>query len=75
MTAHDKLTSQRMNDIIKTLTVFSVIVLPLTAIGGFFGMNVPFPYQDEWYSTVIILALMIVLSLGMLQYFRMKHWL
>ncbi|HLT20878.1 MAG TPA: magnesium transporter CorA family protein [Thermomicrobiales bacterium] len=72
---HDKLTSQRMNDIIKTLTVFSVIVLPLTAIGGFFGMNVPFPYQDEWYSTVIILALMIVLSLGMLQYFRMKHWL
>ncbi len=72
---HDKLISQRMNEIIKTLTIFSVIMLPLTAIGGFFGMNVPFPHQDRWYATVLILLMMLTLSLGMIHYFRRKKWL
>lgn len=73
--AHDKLISYRMNDVIKTLTIISVIMLPLAAIGGFFGMNVPFPHQDQWYATVVILLMMLSLSLGMIYYFRRKQWL
>jgi len=72
---HDKLVSQRMNDVIKTLTIFSVIMLPLTVVAGFFGMNVPLPRQNEWAATVAILVGMLIMSLGMLEYFRRKQWL
>jgi magnesium transporter len=72
---HDKLVSQRMNDIIKTLTIITVIMLPLTLITGFFGMNVPLPASARWLTTALILALMLGLSLGMFEYFRRKQWL
>ncbi len=49
---HDKLVSQRMNDVIKTLTIFSVIMLPLTLVTGFFGMNVPLPAAARWITTL-----------------------
>ena len=35
--------SHRQNDVLRVLTIFSVIVLPLTLISGIFGMNVDFP--------------------------------
>jgi magnesium transporter len=73
--AHDKLVSQRMNDIIKTLTIFTVIMLPLTVITGVFGMNVPLPAAGRWITTGLILFLLLALSLGMFEYFRRKQWL
>lgn len=72
---HDKLVSQRMNDIIKTLTIFSVIMLPLTLVTGFFGMNVPLPESTRWITTLAILLGMAAVSLGMIEYFRRKQWL
>jgi magnesium transporter len=72
---HDKLVSQRMNDVIKTLTIFSVIMLPLTLITGFFGMNVELPGGNQWYVTAAIFCGMILLSMGMIEYFRRKQWL
>ncbi len=72
---HDKLVSQRMNDVIKTLTIFSVVMLPLTLVTGFFGMNVPLPEAARWYTTVLIIFGMLGLSLGMVEYFRRKRWL
>ncbi len=72
---HDKLVSQRMNDVIKTLTIFSVIMLPLTLITGFFGMNVELPGETNWATTALIIVMMVILSLGMIEYFRVKRWL
>jgi magnesium transporter len=72
---HDKLVSQRMNDVIKTLTIFSVIMLPLTLATGFFGMNVPLPASTRWVTTLLILLGMAGLSFGMIEYFRRKQWL
>ncbi|MEZ4523422.1 MAG: magnesium transporter CorA family protein [Thermomicrobiales bacterium] len=76
---HDKLLSHRMNDVIKTLTIFSVVMLPLTLLTGFFGMNVPLPIVEagaaRWVTTVLIVVAMATLSLGMIEYFRRKHWL
>lgn len=73
--AHDKLISHRMNDVIKTLTIFSVVMLPLTLVTGFFGMNVPLPESAHWYTTLLIIFGMLGLSFGMIQYFRRKQWL
>lgn len=72
---HNTFISQRMNDIIKTLTIFSVIMLPLTLLTGIFGMNTPLPDQNDAATTVVILLAMIGISLGMLIYFRQKRWL
>lgn len=72
---HNTFISQRMNDIIKTLTIFSVIMLPLTLLSGIFGMNTPLPEQGDWTTTILILVAMIGISVGMLIYFRQKRWL
>lgn len=72
---HDTLISQRMNDIIKTLTIFTAIMLPLTLITGIFGMNVPLPYQDSVWETWLIIATLLVVMVGMLVLFWRRKWL
>lgn len=72
---HDTLISQRMNEIIKTLTIFSVIMLPLTLLSGLFGMNVPLPGDDQPATTVAIVLVMLLVAATMLAYFRGKRWI
>jgi len=74
---YESLSSNRLNQIIKTLTIFSVIVFPLTLLAAIFGMNtmnsMPFvksPY-DFWY----IVGIMLVGVLCMIFYFRHKKWI
>jgi len=73
---NESLISYKSNRIIKTLTIFSVIVFPLTLLASMFGMNVarmPF-VQDRW-GFLEILGLMGVLSISMLVYFKSRKWL
>jgi magnesium transporter len=67
--------SHRQNDILMVLTIFSVVMLPLTFITGLFGMNVDFPgFESRWLFWVI-LGIMAGLLTGMLAFFRTKRWL
>ena len=55
--------------------MFSVVLLPLTLITGFFGMNVHFPgYETRWAFWVIFVGMVVALA-GMLVFFRYKRWL
>ena len=63
------------NDIIKTLTIFSVIVFPLTLLAAMFGMNVPVPFESYPNGFWIITFIMLTGSFGMLIYFKYKKWL
>jgi magnesium transporter len=64
-----------MNEVMKTLTLVSVIFMPLTFIVGVYGMNFEHMPELEWkYGYFAILALMFVLFLGMIYYFRKKNW-
>ncbi|MFO7172358.1 MAG: magnesium transporter CorA family protein [Bacillota bacterium] len=68
--------NNRMNQIMKTLTVISTIMLPLTVITGFFGMNfthIPGLHSPWgfWGAT----AFMVALGLGMLYVFRRRGWI
>ncbi len=68
--------SSKLNDIMKFLTVFSVIFIPLTFIAGIYGTNFDFlPELHYKYSYFIMLGVMLVLALGMLRYFKKKKWL
>ena len=67
--------SHRQNDVLRVLTVFSVIVLPLTLISGIFGMNVQFPGEGTHLGFWIVVALMLSTIVGMFGFFRLKRWL
>jgi magnesium transporter len=72
---NESVISHRQNDILRILTVFSVILLPLTLITGIFGMNVTFPgFETEaaWWG--IVGGMLVVLG-GLLAFFRAKRWL
>jgi magnesium transporter len=72
---NESLISHQQNDILYVLTVFSVVLLPLTVLTGFFGMNVHFPGIDTWSAFWASLGLMAVAIVGMLAFFRWKRWL
>ncbi|HEX9664528.1 MAG TPA: magnesium transporter CorA family protein [Patescibacteria group bacterium] len=73
---HESLANFRLNDIIKTLTIFSVIVFPLTLLAAIFGMNTPgIPFTDSAYGFWIVVAIMAVGTLGMFYFFRHKRWI
>jgi magnesium transporter len=71
----DSLQTNRINDIMKTLTFFSAILLPLTFITGLYGMNIGLPLQNDSRSFLIIIALMLMVVIAMLFYFRRRKWL
>lgn len=73
---NESLLNDRMTSIMKTLTIFSVIVLPLNLLAGTFGMNAKYmPIVDHPYGFWIILGIMTTASLGMLVFFETKRWL
>jgi magnesium transporter len=72
---NESLISHQQNDILYVLTIFIVVLTPLTFITGFFGMNVHFPGFDSWGAFWGSLGLMAVAIAGMLAFFRLKRWL
>ena len=71
----NSLTSNRINEIIKVLTIISVILLPLTLISGIYGMNVPLPAQSHELAFVIVMGLMASVIVVMLAFFKWKKWI
>lgn len=63
------------NNIIRVLTVFSVIMMPLSVITGFFGMNVDLPIAKNPVAYFAILIFMLAVLAVMLIFFRFKKWL
>jgi magnesium transporter len=72
---NESLISHQQNDILYVLTIFSVVMLPLTVITGFFGMNVHFPGFNSVHGFIATVVTMAVVVTGMLGFFRYKRWL
>jgi magnesium transporter len=72
---NESVISHKHNDVLRVLTVFSVILLPLTLIASIFGMNVHYPGEGTAAGFWVILALMAVAILGLASFFRYKRWL
>ena len=72
---NESVISHRQNDVLRILTVFSVVLLPLTLITGFFGMNLQFPGYETAWGFWAVLAGMAISACGMLLFFRYKRWL
>jgi magnesium transporter len=66
--------SHRQSDVLRVLTVFSVLLLPLTLIASIFGMNVAFPGEETAAAFWIIVVAMVGVLAGLLAFFRLKRF-
>jgi magnesium transporter len=71
---NESVISHRQNDILRVLTVFSVILLPLTLITGIFGMNTHFPGFDTSEGFWAIVGIMVAVVVGLVGFFRYKRF-
>lgn len=67
--------SNRMNDIMKVLTIIATVFIPLTFITGLYGMNFRhMPELTEQWAYPAVLFIMVVMAGGMILYFKKKKW-
>jgi magnesium transporter len=68
--------SNKMNNVMKVLTIISVIFMPLTFIVGVYGMNFEFMPELKWkYGYLTVWLVMGFTTIAMLFFFRFKKWL
>lgn len=68
--------NNRMNEVMKVLTVITTLFIPLSFIAGIYGMNFKNMPELEWdFGYFAVLFVMLLVSIGMLFYFRKKDWL
>lgn len=74
---NESMLNYRTNDVMRTLTIFSVIVFPLTLLAAIFGMNTMegMPFVHTPFGFWIIIGIMLTGCLGMIFYFHRKKWL
>ncbi len=72
---HETWLGHKTNEVIRVLTIFSVIMLPLTFLTGLYGMNVGLPYQNDPLVFIGILFLMVMCATSLVLYFARKKWL
>jgi magnesium transporter len=74
--AYMSVVGNRMNEIMKVLTIFSAIMLPLTFIAGVYGMNFEhMPELPTQYGYFAVLVIMLAVAIGMLVFFWKRGWI
>lgn len=68
--------SNKMNEVMKVLTIIATIFIPLTFIAGIYGMNFKYMPELEWrWGYFAVWMVMVGIIIGMIIYFRKKRWL
>lgn len=67
--------SNRINEVMKVLTVFSIILMTSSFVAGLYGMNVPVPGGDSKLSFWVLLGLMGGCTAALLAFFRSRKWI
>jgi magnesium transporter len=76
MEAYLSVQGNRMNEVMKALTLISTVMLPLTFIAGVYGMNFEVMPELRWhYGYAAVLILMLITSVSIVAFFRHKRWL
>ncbi len=71
----DSITSYRINETMRALTVISVLLLPLSLLASIYGMNVPLPFDENPYAIYGLGALMVAMIVGLVVLFRSRKWI
>jgi magnesium transporter len=66
----------RSNEVMKTLTLFAAIFIPLTFVVGLYGMNFKYmPELESRWGYPGVLVVMVLIAAGIVGYFRRRNWL
>ena len=71
----DSITSYRINETMRALTVISVLLLPLSLLAGIYGMNVQLPFDRNPYVFWGIVIVMLAMMVSLVIFFRRRKWL
>jgi len=75
-TTNESVIAHKQNDILRVLTIFSVVLLPLTLMSGIYGMNFQhIPFSADYHGFVTMVGIMLGLAICMLGFFRWKRWI
>jgi len=73
------LTSHRIQEVMRVLTIVMAIMAPATLVASVYGMNIHLPGDltggDDFFTFVLVIAFMILITGAMLYYFRRKNWI
>jgi magnesium transporter len=72
---NESVLSHQLNDVLRVLTVLSVVFLPLTLIASIWGMNVRVPGEQQIGAFWEIIIMMVVILGSMLGFFKRRGWL
>ena len=73
---YNSIMSNKMNDIMKVLTIIATIFIPITFVAGIYGMNFDFMPELKWkYAYFTIWIIILAITSGMIIYFKKKNWL
>jgi len=71
--------TDRVNRVMRMLTILSTIILPFVIVSSIYGMNILLPGGNtlggNWITFIVLMGIMSLISIGMLIYFRKKHWI
>jgi magnesium transporter len=68
--------SNKMNEVMKVLTIMATIFIPLTFVAGIYGMNFEFMPELKWkWSYPVLWGMLVGIFLSMLFWFKRKRWL
>ncbi|MBN1190337.1 MAG: magnesium transporter CorA family protein [Dehalococcoidales bacterium] len=71
------LVTQHLNRVVRSLNIIATVILPFLAISSIFGMNVAMPgglESGNYIPFVVILAVMVLLTIALMYYFRRRNW-
>lgn len=69
------ITSMKTNEVMRSLTIIMALMMPLTLITGFWGMNVKLPFQNNFYAPIYLAIIMILLSGLMIWISKKRGWI
>lgn len=74
---NDFLINNKTNELVKSFTIISYIVLPLSLLAGIFGMNAKMPSQisESPYGLIYLLLILVLISFLILSYLKTKKWM
>ncbi len=73
---HASIIENRTNDVIKTLTMFSVVIFPMTLVAALFAMDVGgLPLRTEPFGFFVVIVILALLALTMFAYFKKRRWI
>jgi magnesium transporter len=74
--AHLSVTSNKMNEIMKTLTIITTVLMPIAVLSGIYGMNFDYmPFTGHWWGFFLVSAIMLSLGGSMVGFVIRRKWL